>query len=67
MNEVSGSSQLVGEREESFGLSLRVVKQEYLGQDATLSVADRAHSNGAVAQRPVDDEQPRGDSDVNDA
>jgi hypothetical protein len=52
---VSGSSQLVGEREESFGLSLRVVKQEYLGQDATLSVADRAHSNGGVAQRPVDD------------
>src|SRR5439155_23428575 len=34
MNDVSGSSQLVGEREEPAGLTLCVVEQQYLGHDA---------------------------------
>jgi hypothetical protein len=34
VNNVSGSSQLVGEREESLSLALRVMEQQYLGHDA---------------------------------
>ena len=33
MNDVSGSSQLVGEREESSSLALCVMEQQYLGHD----------------------------------
>ena len=34
MNDVSGSSQLVGEREESSSLALCVMEEQYLGHDA---------------------------------
>ncbi len=42
MNDVSGSSQLVGEREESGCLSLCVVKQQYLGHRGTLIMPGKA-------------------------
>jgi hypothetical protein len=41
MNDVSGSSQLVGERKESWCLSLRVVKEQYLGQNGIPTTAEK--------------------------
>jgi hypothetical protein len=46
MNDVSGSSQLVGECEESRGLALCMVEQQHLGHDArstTLGLFETPH------------------------
>jgi hypothetical protein len=44
MNDVSGSSQLAGESEESFGLSLCVVKEQDLGHTSFLTHREKLAS-----------------------
>jgi hypothetical protein len=55
VNNVSGSSQLVGEREESAGLTLCVVEEQYLGHDVvTLSATpgETASLCASARERP---------------